>query len=252
MITSRLPTARLLRLLPVVLLGLVGCGSTADTVPADVPRAPRVPVRVQVGQEVGRLLGSDPDASKAAATRLMALDGEARERFLDYVGDLQGERDPRLLNVLDEQHALPAMPTAARLDFLLWKATVADRFYAIKARSSLLDLARDEPGAVIARLRQASGRRAEVLGVVLALGDVKQAVPALIERYRAAADVRERAAAAEALGLLAGDERRPRASGGAEEIQRDADQLAAWYREQLEQAEERSSVPPGPVPEGGR
>jgi len=256
--TATLPPAAFLLILLVVVvlvgssLGLVGCGSTADTVPVDVPHAPRVSERVQVAYEVGRLLGSDSAASKAAGQRLMALDGEARTRFLAYVERLQGERDPRLLNVLDEQHALPTMAASARLDFLLWKASLPDRFYAMKAQSGLIDLARDEPDAVIARLRGGTGREGEILGVVLAVSGVQRAVPALIARYRGATDGRERAAAAEALGLLAGAERRPRPSGSAAEIRRDADLLQTWYREQAEQAEERSSVPPGPAPEGGR
>jgi len=225
-----------------------GCGSTAADVRLDAPTVPRVPERVQVAEEVGRLLSPDPALSKAAARRLVALEGERQEEFLAYAKTLEGERDPRLLNVLDEHQALPAMPTAERIDFLLWKAARPERFYVMKAQSRLIDLAREDPDALIARVQE-GGEGADVLAVVLAVTRTQKALPALLGRYRDATSQRERAATAEALGILAGEERRPRASGTPEEIAGDAATLEAWYREQLDLAAERSSVPP-PV-EGG-
>ncbi len=237
--------------LALLVVMLPACGSTAEDVILDAPPAPRIPERVHVAEEVGRLLGPDAAVSRAAGRRLMALDGEPRQAFLDYVGELEGERDVRLLDVLDEQHALPEMPLEAQMDFLLWKAGREDRFYAMKARSRLMDIARDNPDAVIARLRE-GGDGAEVLSVVLAVSGVQRSLPALIERYRLAGSQRERTAAAEALGMLAGDERRPRPSGSPAEIERDAASLSTWYREQLELAAERSSVPPAPESGGSR
>ncbi len=236
-----------LRPLSVVLALLVGgCGSTAADVRVDAPPVPRVPARMQVAEEVGRLLAPDPAVSKAAERRLISLDGDDRQAFLDYVETLQGERDLRLLNVLDEHHALPAMSVDEQLDFLLWKSARPERFYVMKAQSRLIDLAKKDPEALIARLGR-GGPSAEVLGVVLAVSKTTRALPALLERYRFPASQRERAAAAEALGLLAGAERRPRASGSREEIARDAAVLEAWYEEQLAIAAERSSVPPAPA-----
>ncbi len=240
------------RMLTVLLLLLgAGCGSTGADVRVDAPTVPRIPARVQVAEEVGRLLSPDPAASKAAAQRLMALDGDQRQAFLDYVATLEGERDLRLLNVLDEQHALPEMSVKDQLDFLLWKAARPERFFVMKAQSRLIDFAKKDPDALIERLRQ-GGPSAEVLGVVLAVSKTQKALPALLERYRFPATQRERSAAAEALGLLAGAERRPRASGTREEIARDAEVLEAWYQEQLEIAAERSSVPPPTAGGGGR
>ncbi len=234
-----------------LLLGLGACGSTVEDVRVDVPPVPRIPERVQIAQDVGQLLAPDPERSKAAGRRLMALDGEDRQRFLDYVATLEGERDLRLLNVLDEQHALPEMSVGDQLDFLLWKSAHPERFYVMKAQSRLIDLARKQPDAIIGRLGE-GGRNAELLGVVLALAGTQQAMPALIERYELAESQRERAAAAEALGILAGEERRPRPSGTREEIARDAAALEAWYAEQLELAAERSAVPPPTEGEGVR
>ena len=213
----------------VLLLLAAGCGSTAADVRVDAPTVPRVPERVQVAEQVGRLLSPDPERSKTASQRLMALEGERLQEFLEYVKTLEGERDLRLLNVLDEHHALPPMATADQLDFLLWKAGHPERFYVMKAQSRLLDMARADPDPLIERVR-AGGEGADVLGVVLAVSKTQKALPALLERYRGATTQRERAATAEALGILAGEERRPRASGTREEIARDAAALEAWYR----------------------
>ena len=111
----------------------------------------------------------------------------------------------------------------------------------MKAQSRLIDLAKTNPDPIIARVR-ADAPGADVLGVVLAITRTLPAVPALIERYRSTADPRSRAAAAEALGLFAGEEFRPRPSGSPTEIGRDAETLEAWYREEIEREEDARAM----------
>ncbi len=231
--------------LSALLLGLAACGSPGRDLVVRVEPAPVMPASYPVGAEVGRLLSADPAISKAAEARLIALDGEAKAGLLTYVATLGAERDLRLLHVLDEHHALPELPIEAHLDFLLWKAARPERFYVMKAQSRLIDLARADPAPLIARLeRGAPG--SDVLAVVLAVSGTRQAVPALVDRYRHAVHGTERAAAAEALGMLAGATRRPRATGSAAQIARNADALDAWYREQLD-LEAEAAAATGPA-----
>jgi hypothetical protein len=218
-----------------------GCGTPGQDLQVKVPAAPRVDSRVLVGEEVGRLLSPDPETSKAAEKRLIALTGEDRESFLTYARTLQGEHDPRLLNVLDEHQALPPLDVEDRLDFLLWKAALPERFYLMKSQSRLIDLARTDPDPMIARVRR-DAPGSDVLGVVLAITKTMPAVPALIERYRSTGNGRSRAAAAEALGLFAGEEFRPRPSGSGAEIARDAAALEAWYRDEIERLEDAQAM----------
>ena len=77
-----------------------------------------------------------------------------------------------------------------------------------------------------------------MLAVVLAFGGHREAVPVLLERYRAPVDAHERAAAAEALARLTGGTPRPRPTGRPGEIARAADAGEAWYRAQGELARE--------------
>lgn len=216
-----------------VLLGVAACGSPGRDVVVDVAPAPKVPPRLEVAQEVGRLLSSDPATSKAAERRLLALTDEDRDRFLAYAATLHGEHDMRLLNVLDEQQALPDLPPDVHLDFLLWKAARPERFYVVKAQSRLMGMARKDPAPLIARM-QRGGPGTDVLEIALALSGRPEAFDALLARYRGASGTRDRAAAAEALGLLAGAEHRPRASGSPAEIEHDAAALEAWHKEKLE------------------
>lgn len=217
------------------------CGTPGQDLEVKVAPAPVMPASYPVGVEVGRLLSADPATSEAAQARLIALDGEDKRAFLSYVQTLGAERDLRLLHVLDEHHALPDMPTEARLDFLLWKAARPERFYVMKAQSRLIDMARADPKPLTQRLEQgASG--SEVLAVVLALSGTYEAFPALIRRYRTTTDAGERAAAAEAIGILAGNARRPRATGSNAEIRRNADALDAWYQERLDREDEAAAT----------
>ena len=218
-----------------LLLWLGACGSPGRDLVVDVPDVPVIVPRYEVGAEVGRLLSADPTSSQDAEARLIALVEEPRERFLAYAASLQGERDMRLLHVLDEHHALPELTPTERLDFLLWKAARPERFYVMKAQSRLMEMAREDPAPLIARLREA-GPGSDMLGVALAMSGRREAFPVLLDRYRAAPTPGERAGLAEALGILAGEERRPRATGSAAEIARDAAALEAWYRDQLERA----------------
>lgn len=228
------------------LLALGACGSPGRNIPVDVAAAPRIPARTQVGEEIGRLLSPEPATSKAAERRLMALDEAGRDRLVAYAATLEGERDVRLLHVLDEHHALPDMPVEETLDFLLWKAQRPERFYVMKAQSRLLDLAQREPDAVIGRLR-AGGPGSAMLAVVLGLGGNRAAIPILLERYRRTTDPEERAAAAAALGQLTGGAVRPRPSGPAAEVERDARAVESWYGDLLEQEAEEGE---GSRPQG--
>ncbi len=226
-----------------VLAVATGCGTPGQDLGVDVAPAPVLPASYPVGEEVGRLLSADPEASRAAEARLIALDGERREQLLAYAKTLPAERDLRWLHVLDEHHALPDLTPDERLDFLLWKAARPETSLAMKAKSQLMDMARADPTPLIARM-QAGEAGADVLAVVLGISGTRAAFPALLERYRGAYDASQRAAPAEALALLVGDGRTPRVHGSATEIAREADVLESWYREQLELEAERMAAPP--------
>ncbi len=217
-----------------------GCGSPGRGIRVDVPKARAPSVTAQVGEEVGRLLSPDLEVSRAAEKRLLALDPEGRDRLVAYTNGLQGERDVRLLNVLDEHHALPEMPIEDTLDFLIWKATRPERYYVIKAQSRLMDLARTDPQPLVDRMAR-EGPGFPVLAVVLGLNDRQEALPALLDRYRRTDDSRERSAAAEALGRLV-PQHRPRAAGPPGEIARDAAAIEAWYRDRKERAAEAAEA----------
>lgn len=227
----------------VILAAFAACGTPGQDLRVDVDPAPVLPSSYPVGEEVGRLLSSDPGASAGAESRLLALDGERRDALLSYAKTLPRERDLRWLHVLDEHHALPELSASERLDFLLWKTARPERTFAMKAQSQLMDMARDDPAPLIARMREGEAG-SDVLAIVLGVTGTRVAFPALLERYRGSFDATQRAAAAEALGMLAGDGRTPRVNGSPQEIARDADMLDAWYREQLEIEAERAAGPP--------
>jgi hypothetical protein len=211
---------------------LAACGTPGARLPVDVSPAPRRVAAVEMGEEIGRLLSPDPAVSEAASRRLMALDEAGRDALVAYhEGSLTHERDVRLLNVLDEHHALPEMPVEETLDFLLWKAQQPGRFYAMKAQSRLMDFGRSHPDALLARLER-GGATFEILAIVLAANGRREAVTPLLERYRRTGDPRERAVAAESLARLTGGQVRPRLAGTPEEIATDAAAVDAWYAEQ--------------------
>ena len=148
--------------LVLLLCALGGCGTPGQDLAVDVAPAPVMPAAMPVAEEVGRLLSPDEAASRAAAARLIALDGERRDQLLAYAATLPQERDLRWLHVLDEHHALPPLEADERLDFLLWKAARPERTFAMKARSQLMDMAREDPAPLIARV-QAGEAGSEVL-----------------------------------------------------------------------------------------
>ncbi|MDA1195620.1 MAG: hypothetical protein O2894_10605 [Planctomycetota bacterium] len=224
-----------------LLLSLGACGAPGRDLVVKVPPAPLLPASQPVAEEIGRLLSPDPEESKAAEQRLVALDGERLERLLTYAKTLEGERDLRLMHVLDEHHALPDLPPDVRLDFLLWKASRPERFYAMKARSRLMDLAKSDPQPLVDRVA-AGAPGTEILAVVLGVAGVQAAIGPLVARYRAPQTAAERTAAAEALALLTDGAVRPRASGALEDLGRDADAVLAWQREQLEREASGAAV----------
>ncbi|MDJ0973824.1 MAG: hypothetical protein QNJ98_05145 [Planctomycetota bacterium] len=225
-----------------LLLG--ACTTPGRRTPVDVARAPAVASRVEIGREVGWLLSADEQASRAAERRLVNLTGEARDELLSYRERIPTERDPRWLNVLDEHHALPELDDQAHIDFLLWKGARDSRFYAMKAQSRLLDMARTKPDVLIARLA-GGGPGMDAIAVALAQANVLEAVPVLLDIYTGRRTDFERRAAAEALTMLAGESRRPRARGTTREYVQDAEVIRAWYREQQALAAEREGARDG-------
>lgn len=221
-------------------VALAACGTPGQDLKVQLAPAPSISQEVQVGAEVGRLLAPDADVSKTAERRLIALTGADLEDFLVYARTLEGERDMRLLNVLDEHHALPDLDTEALLGFLLWKSARPERFYRMKAQSRLIDLATADPKPLILRLDR-GGEEVDVLAVVLAITGTEAAVPVLLRRYRTTSDARSRAAAAAALGMIAGEEHRPRPSGRPQDLARDAAAIEAWYEERLEMQEQEDA-----------
>lgn len=207
---------------------LVGCGTPGRNVTVDVDAAPVPHPSRLVALEVGRLLSADPAASRLAERRLTALDAEGQAALLEHAGLIPMERDPRWLNVLEENHSLGDLMPEEYLEFLLWKVSREETFYVMKAQGRLLDLARSDPGVLLARLEK-GGRGTEAIAVALAMAGEARAVPPLLRRYRTARTPEERRVAAEALTLIAGEERRPRLRGAPREIARDADEVETWY-----------------------
>ena len=221
-------------------LALGACGTPGQDLTIQVAPAPPISPEVQVGAEVGRLLSPDAGISKQAERRLLALTGEDLERFLAYALALEGESDMRLFNILDEHHALPELGSGVLLSFLLWKSAPPERFYRMKAQSRLIVMATADPEPLIQRLG-VGGKEVDVLAAVLATTQTEAAVPALLQRYRSTGNPRSRAAAAAALGVIAGEEHRPRPSGRAQDLERDATAIEAWYRERLEMKEDAAT-----------
>lgn len=228
---------------------LCACTTPGSRTPVDVGRAPALAPRVEIGREVGLLLSADEAASRAAEQRLVNVSGPQREQLLAYAETIPTERDPRWLNVLDEHHALPPLDDEAQLDFLIWKGARASRFFAMKAQSRLLDMARTRPEVLIARLGR-GGEGMDRVAIALAQAGVARAVPALLQRYTEPRSPLERRAAAEALTMLAGEPRRPRARGSAREIAQDASVIRAWYEEQRAIAAERARTDEGETQNG--
>ncbi len=218
--------------------GLLACGAPARNVPVEVPDAVAPTARQQVEREVGRLLRPEPDVSREAERRLLALDAQGLVELRRLSESMPTERDPRWLHVLDENGLLPALTPEERIEFLLWKAARSEPFYASKAQSGLADLARSDSDRLIARVRtlfsrpvsERTARDAESIGTALAVARVERAVPALVDAYVAARDVAERRALAEVLAILAGEARRPRVTGLPQDIAKDAERIRQWWQ----------------------
>jgi hypothetical protein len=208
-------------------LPLAACGTPGRNVPVELPAAPEPLASRLIAREVGRLLSASPEESSRAERRLTALDEDGRAALRVHAATIPGERDPRWLNVLDENHALGPLPPDVELEYLLWKASREESFYVMKAQSRLLDLARSQPDLLIARMAR-GGRGAEALAVALALADERRAIPPLLARYENARSLEERRVAAEALARLVGDDLRPRLQGSDAELRRDADAIRGW------------------------
>jgi hypothetical protein len=215
-------------LLPIL---LTACSTPGRNVQVHLPEAEGPSREAAIEADVGRLLSADPVASAAAARRLQALDDQGVDALLVVAARIPDERDPRWLNVLDENHALVPLTTEEQLDFLVWKATRTDRFGVMKAQNRLVDLARAEPDAVLARLRR-GGPGVPSLAVALALAGERRAVGPLLARYRRAAGPEERRALAEAIAVLAGEDLRPPTEGSPAAIERAAQSVETWIQAQ--------------------
>jgi hypothetical protein len=212
-----------------LLVPCLGCGTPGRNVVVELDSAPKPLEASLVAHEVGRLLSADPDVSSHAEGRLTSLNEDGRQQLAAHAARIPDERDPRWLFVLDENHALMPLPPEEELDYLLWKVTRPETFYATKAQARLLDLARAEPELMLRRLDR-GGQGVEAVALALAMAGETRVVPPLLARYRHARTPHERRVAAEALGAIAGEENRPRPSGLEPEIQRDADAVERWYR----------------------
>lgn len=215
------------------LLTVSGCGSGASRVPINVPDAPKITEEHVVAQEVGRLLSPDPRASESARRRLLNQTDDGRRTLLVYAATIPDERDPRWLDVLDEQGALPELTTDEELSFLLWKARKGDRFHVMKSQGRLIEIASTEPGAVLERLDRSDAGSQSLLVMSLGLAEQREAVPALLQRYLASTDDALQRAVVESLAMIAGEARRPRERGTIEEMRSDAGRIRRWYRHQL-------------------
>ncbi len=222
-------------LLAVLFAGLLAaCGTPGRNVPVELAAAPEPLASSLVGQQVGRLLSADPDESRRAERRLTALDEAGREALLAHAAKIPTERDPRWLNVLDENRALPPLSSEQELEYLLWKVSREEPFYVMKAQSRLLDLARTQPGLLVARMAR-GGRGAEAIAVALALADERRAIRPLLARYENARSLQERRVAAESLAQLLDDDLRPRLQGSDAQIRSDADAIRRWLEEHPEE-----------------
>jgi hypothetical protein len=210
-----------------LLAGACAAPVRTGTIAVPPPQAPLE--RDRLAARVGDLLSADPVRSLDAERRLSALDDAERRTLAEVAATIPHERDPRWLNVLDENHALPALSAEERLDFLLWKSARVEPFYAMKAQSRLLDLARERPEVLEQRLARPGPQRPDV-AIALALAHGPRRVPALVAFYRDARTVAERRGAAEAIALAVGEERRPRPDGTPVEVARDADAVERWWR----------------------
>lgn len=221
-------------LLPVF---LAACATPGRNVPVAVPAARAPTAEERIAADVGRLLSSDPRASAAAAERLRYLDEGERDALLAHARTIPMERDPRWLHVLDENHALPPLPPAEEVDFLVWKAARDDPYDVMKAQSRLLDLARARPEVLLDRL--ASGAPGtEPVAVALTLAGEVRALRPLLARYRAARTPAERRILAEAMTPLVGEALRPPSDGPPAALESAARAVEAWL-------EAREAAPPG-------
>jgi hypothetical protein len=224
--------------IPLALLAAFAAAcSSGSRLPVDVPPPRLATAEEDVATLVGTLLGPSAEASLRAEKSLLALPSDRDAAILAHARRIPHERDPRWLHVLDERGLLDASPApldpplsaSERLDLVLWKAARGDRALLLKAQSRLLEIARSDPGSLEERLRRPGPAR-DVVAVALANADDRAAVPALLALYRTATSREERRAAATAIGRLAGEEVRPRASGPDEELERDAQRVDAWIR----------------------
>jgi hypothetical protein len=214
------------------------CATPGRNVIVEVAPAPAPGEARLVALEVGRLLSADADASRAAETWLSRLDAPGRDALSEHAARIPGERDPRWLHVLDENgllaESVPDLAPGDELVYALWKAGRPEGSYAMKAQSRLLDLARRSPETLLGHLERGEPG-AEVVAVALALAGERRAGRPLLQRYRAARSDAERRAAAEALGLLAGQGRRPRVRGSAADLEKDALVVERWLAEAPEE-----------------
>lgn len=226
--------ARLL-LAPVLATLAVGvaCGSAATRMPIDVPASTAPTPEALVEADVGRLLGSDPAASRDASRALASLDARGVAALSAHAARIPAERDPRWLEVLDAHGLVPPVTPEQRLAWALWQVAEPEPGRVMAGQARLVSLARTAPGLLVARLASpGTGRDA----IAVALGDAGriEAVPALLALYRGPGSPRERRAAALALGRLAGDDLRPRAEGGPDEVEADARRIDAWWHARKE------------------
>ena len=211
-------------------LALAACSTVGSRVPSDLPVAPTPTAADEVATWVGALLSADRTASAAAGCWLSNLDAPHRQAFVDHAKRIPAERDSRWRAVLEEAGLLGEVGTEERIDLLVWRATRPCPVEVLKAQNGLLDLARQDPTPLLARLSR-TGPGRDAIAIALASAGERRAVPMLLDLYRTSASAVERRAAASALARLAGRDLAPHADGSPDERSADATRTAAWFEE---------------------
>ncbi len=212
------------------------CGSAAARMPVDVPPGTAPSPETLLEADVGRLLGADVPASRDALRALASLDARGRDALAAHAARIPNETDPRWLEALDANGLAPAMlPPERRLAWALWQVAEPEPGRVMAGQARLVELARSAPEVLLARLAMPGAGR-DALAVALGDAGRREAVPTLLALYRSPDTPRERRAAALALGRLAGDDLRPRAEGSAEDVQRDAARIEAWWAQVRKEA----------------
>lgn len=224
--------------LAIVCLG--ACASSAARALVDAPAATHWTEDARVAREVGRLLGGDAAASRAAEAVLLALDDAGRASLLRHAARVPTERDRRWLHILDAYGRLPALSAEEAVDLRLWQALRTDPGSAARGRAALAELARRDPAPLLARLSpDAPG--AAVIALALADAHAVATGPAILDLYVAAPTPALRRAAAAALDRLVAPARGPDPDALGLDLVAEAARVASLVRDRAAREAPRST-----------